>query len=1140
MKKNRFYRVLSSLIITFMLITQLPGSITYATTEVSPIQVTLSTQLVDDTLTSPVKLTVSYAKFSDLGLKVTNDDPGVITPLHVLASYYMQVKGATKDNLASYIDVASGGWLNKIEGYEGAKDPSDTSDYWMFAVNNEMPADSNGLGYLISTDKLIDGDSVTIYGMDYPNTQYYAAFTDSSYSTGANVAVNVNVRAVNLYTFNTPPSSDVSMLGTTLKAYKDNKNGTSILLTEGKDYEITSAINKYGFGSVKFYNEGNYYLTAVKNENNVNVITRPYATVSVTSENEYKVGKDIEKLSPPISNITGTTLCTAIGNNYNTPIVWTSSDESLLKIEPYNEKSVQVVPQNTHLANDTTVTATAKMTLGNETREKSFNWNIVGSLFLKDIKIDGLEKKLNPLTNTTFNFPLTDAPDNLKITPILEGKNENLFIAINGETIDSGESFEYKVDKEQFSNKITIVVGRSDITAATKTYTITLCKAASELPNYTSYWSTAKHDNDNSNIVDALTPRSIEEIDTNTSWHVNLRKGLTGWGKWSYPIIVNNNIYIAVDKSLYKYDLGGKLLGTTMLDSTVLGTGYTGWLAYGEGMIFVPLGGGSVQAFNAADLTSLWKSSILGEYGQTSCPMLYKDGYLYTGVTNGSNKGVFGCIKVEDEDKSAGYEEKDPVWVFGDNNTDPSFYWAGATMVSDYIIVPCDTGRVYSIDMKKSIEKGEAVIVDTYEAEDRVRTSISHDTKTDMLYFPTGKTGILHAVQFNSKDGTFGESKTADLGGASNCTPVIYRDRLYVSSPKGIFVFNKATLEQIYMAEVNDIGVGNINIRHLTLSTAYSRESNDYEVYLYGYCYSTPGYVSLLKDSSKTTDSTIKLLHTNTESPQYSTSNIVVGPDGSLFYVNDSANLFCLKSKVTQESFNNEVISEVNSKIPSEITIDTVGDVISATKAYEKLSNSAKAQMNTSALVEAQKKVAQIIHSLNGISIDNANWYEKLIVSNADDDTVTKVKKSLQSGELVKLYNIDLQNILNSEEASIGENGITLTLPLVDMGKYDSIQIVHLKHDGTLEYLTPTIKDGVMTVTLSSLSPVGIRLYNSLEPSNKNTNNNSYDKTSPKLTEQGTNTKTADNNSVQVYLIFFIMSLIILGFMALKSSKKEA
>ena len=636
---------------------------------------------------------------------------------------------------------------------------------------------------------------------------------------------------------------------------------------------------------------------------------------SVESDDSYKIDKDIASLKIYKTTLSSTTTInnTAAGYYYKTPIVWEVEDESLLKIEPYSDTMVKFIP-NSHLNNDTKVKATATMTLGTEVRQKEFEFTIVGSRSLKSLYIPELDEEID-LTNDIINYPIKDDLNELTITPVLESNNENLKITINGQEVNSEESYKYTdIDHSLFNNRISIKVDRADIKNISKTYVINLSKPATELPDYSAYWGSAKQDITNNNTVDAYTPRSVNEVDSEKSWFINLREGKTGWGKWSYPIVVNKYIYIAADTTLFKYDLNGNLINQTTLDGTVLGGGYTGWLAYGDGMIFVPLGNGAIQAFNANDLSPLWKSNSMGIYAQTSCPLLYKDEYLYTGVTNGSNKGVYGCIKTSDDDKTTGYEIKDPIWVFNDNNTDPSFYWAGATIIDNYLVVPCDTGKVYSIDINESINNEEAVIVDTFEAIERIRVSICYDEESNTIYFPTGNTNhLLYSVNFDNKTGKFGTSKTAELGGSCNCTPIVYKDRLYISSPTGIHVFNKNTLEQIYLAESTDMGVGKQNIRHLSLSTAYSKESNNYEVYLYGYNYSTPGYVSVLKDNQTSTDGTIELLHTNTESPQYSTSNIVIADDGSLLYVNDSARLFCLKSTVKEQITINNFKSSIDS-----------------------------------------------------------------------------------------------------------------------------------------------------------------------------------------------------------------------------------
>ncbi len=88
--------------------------------------------------------------------------------------------------------------------------------------------------------------------------------------------------------------------------------------------------------------------------------------------------------------------------------------------------------------------------------------------------------------------------------------------------------------------------------------------------------------------------------------------------------------------------------------------------AYAEGMIFVALGGGMVQAFNAKTLESLWLyTDSLGiglGANQPNCPITYSDGCIYTGFWN-SEQGAahMVCLTITDEDPSQPLEAKRPA-----------------------------------------------------------------------------------------------------------------------------------------------------------------------------------------------------------------------------------------------------------------------------------------------------------------------------------------------------------------------------------------------------------------------------------------------------------------------------------------------
>ena len=87
---------------------------------------------------------------------------------------------------------------------------------------------------------------------------------------------------------------------------------------------------------------------------------------------------------------------------------------------------------------------------------------------------------------------------------------------------------------------------------------------------------------------------------------------------------------------------------------------------YGEedGMLFVALSNGVVQAFDAATLQSLWiYHDPLG--GQPNCPLTYYKGYVYTGFWNQEDLDAnYVCLSATDEKTDSGSEEKLARWTY--------------------------------------------------------------------------------------------------------------------------------------------------------------------------------------------------------------------------------------------------------------------------------------------------------------------------------------------------------------------------------------------------------------------------------------------------------------------------------------------
>lgn len=120
---------------------------------------------------------------------------------------------------------------------------------------------------------------------------------------------------------------------------------------------------------------------------------------------------------------------------------------------------------------------------------------------------------------------------------------------------------------------------------------------------------------------------------------------------------MNDALYVYAGNKLYKLDkTSGKVLASGEMDHS------SNWCinsaTYGGGMIFVGLSDGTVQAFNAATLESVWiYRDALG--GQPNCTIAYHDGYVYTGFWRSETlDGNFVCLSITDEDPSNPKEEK--------------------------------------------------------------------------------------------------------------------------------------------------------------------------------------------------------------------------------------------------------------------------------------------------------------------------------------------------------------------------------------------------------------------------------------------------------------------------------------------------
>lgn len=430
-------------------------------------------------------------------------------------------------------------------------------------------------------------------------------------------------------------------------------------------------------------------------------------------------------------------------------------------------------------------------------------------------------------------------------------------------------------------------------------------------------------------IVDAKTP--IKAEDAVLEWANKIGEGMDS-GATGCPIIVGGYIYTYAGQSIVKVN---KNTGEVVAAGVMIGSSNFAINSptYANGMIFVGLSNGRVQAFNAETLESLWVfQDALG--GQPNCPIAYSDGYIYTGFWNSETKQAnFVCLTVTDEDTANTTESKLPTWTYTHNG----FYWAGAYACEDFVLIGTDDGdtgytkgfaSILSLDPKTGILLDEEKLPNVGDQ----RSSICYDAATDAYYFTT-KGGDFYQVRVNA-DGTFTENSLRrlhlDNGSGSDSTPpmststpVIYNGRAYIGvsgtgqfsaySGHNITVIDLETLSIAYTVPT----MGYPQTSGL-LTTAY--EETDGYVYVYFVDNFTPGMVRVIRDKkgmtevdhsytstatvtvsgeSKTIETGYILFTPYGDEAQYAICSPISDTEGNLYFKNDTARLMRVSSRMT-------------------------------------------------------------------------------------------------------------------------------------------------------------------------------------------------------------------------------------------------
>ena len=440
-----------------------------------------------------------------------------------------------------------------------------------------------------------------------------------------------------------------------------------------------------------------------------------------------------------------------------------------------------------------------------------------------------------------------------------------------------------------------------------------------------SSWPAFRGGNDNNGVVNFKTPTRRDKAAL--SWASKIGDGYDKEAV-SCPILITQDGYdyliVYSGAKIYKVDAitGQTVAAGTMQDASAYAINSP---TYGDGMIFVGLSDGRVQAFDANTLESLWVYADPLE-GQPNCPIVYHNGYVYTGFWKGEEKNAnFVCLSATDEDPNDTDEEKLATWTY---TTKGGYYWAGAYVCDNYLLVTTDDGADgYSSQTGKLLclnpTTGER-LDEINNLHGDARSSIAEENG---VYYFTSKGGYFYQATVTATESGYElavrelalENGTTGIP-MSTSTPVVYKGRAYV----GVSGSSQFTAYSGHNITVIDLTSMNIAYRVETkgypqtsglLTTAY--ESVDEYTYVYFIDNFTPGVLRVLKDKPGQTEPILTekeayvedgvdkvkmtapvLFEPAGHQAQYAICSPIADQYGTLYFKNDSGYLMALTNAV--------------------------------------------------------------------------------------------------------------------------------------------------------------------------------------------------------------------------------------------------
>lgn len=391
-------KLLSVLLVFVMTVSVFHG---YAAKAADAVKVTLRLEQDNKTLVTPVEVTLTDEDKKDYGIGLSTE---TLTPLHALAKYLTEKKGATTETMKNYIMASESQYGLYVNGIsiDGKSDGSASSDAldgvnWMYTVNNT----DTGVG--MGSYSLKNNDAVTIYGLwgggTWPNNveTNYSYFENSTLNTTVSNKTTVSLKGVGYDENYTPIVKSISN-ATVVAAKYENEASTAT-----KDTAVATAqTDDNGVATLSFDKAGTYVLSAYRldSDGKHSNISRPYGIIKVLAA---VTAPTATPTATPTAAPTATPTATPVPTVTPAPPTPASDDKGIKKVAKKPTKVKVVVKKSKKKKKSVTV-----------------SWkkaaNAKGYRIALSKKKNGKYKKVTDTKKTKYTFKKTKGTYYVKLT----------------------------------------------------------------------------------------------------------------------------------------------------------------------------------------------------------------------------------------------------------------------------------------------------------------------------------------------------------------------------------------------------------------------------------------------------------------------------------------------------------------------------------------------------------------------------------------------------------------------------------------------------------------------------------------------------------------------------------------------------